>query len=301
MKAFRDLRGERYKVLDIRDLNQDGGKELLIAGEVGSKGVYVFRQLIGAHPSGFGVLQVRHVDSIHYVDLNRDRQIEIVVKERVGRRGAPYLWTFIDHLYRWDGSAFVGAISQFPRYHDEQTLPSLVGTLIDHYDAKLAILMEKVDAIKRVRANTLIGLKRPKGYDKRVVKAIALLQKGRRVKARRRLEDLDALYPYDTAVILALATLDAKQGRWSQVLAKATRTLTIHPQHREAWWRAAMALTRLQERTSAVACLSNLVRICGKRADGLAFLKARRGEPAVTSNPSLRANVDRALTRLKSK
>jgi len=302
--AARGLPGERYRVVDIRDLDGGGAPEVLLMGEAGRRSYYQFHELVGRAGESFASLPVRHVDSVHYVDLDRDGVIEIVIRERVGRRGPAYQWTYVDHLYHWDGTQFVNAEDRFPRYHDEQTLPTLLGDLIDHYRAKLPILMEKVEAIKAVRAQTLARVALPRRHAQRVVAALAAIQRDQWGLARRRLEDLDAAYPYDPEVLVALARLHAhaargitgpkaRRRRWEQALDAATRALTVAPQRRDAWWWAGVALLELRERSSAVASLVNAVRLCGDRDEGVAFLKARRGEPGMDA--PLQDVVDQAL------
>lgn len=302
--AARALPGERYRVVDIRDLDGGGAPEVLLMGEAGRRSYYQFHEVVGRAGESFASLPVRHVDSVHYVDLDRDGVIEIVIRERVGRRGPAYQWTYVDHLYHWDGAQFVSAEDRFPRYQDEQTLPTLLGDLLDHYRAKLPILMEKVEAIKTVRAQTLAHVTVPRRHAQRVVAALAAIQRDQWGLARRRLEDLDAAYPYDPEVLVALARLHAhaargitgpkaRRRRWERALEAATRALTVTPQRRDAWWWAGVALLELRERSSAVASLVNVVRLCGKREEGVAFLKARRGEPGMDA--PLQDVVDQAL------
>ena len=291
------LPGERFRVVDIRDLDADGNVEVLLAGEAGRSGYYQFHELAGfGANSEFETLSVRHVDSIHYVDLNRDGKIEIVVRECVGRRGPAYQWTYIDHLHRWDGQRFRDAHKEFPQYHDVQTLPTLLGGLIDHYDAKLPILMEKVGAIKRVRAEVLARVKRPPNFKRRLVAALGALQKNRPLMARRRLEELDRVYRYEPQVLLGLAQLHSAGQSWELVLDHAIRALTVAPQNRKAWWWVGVALVRLAERSSAVASLHNAATIGGSLSSGIAFLKARRSEPGIAAD--LRAAIDQALAEL---
>ena len=287
--------GERYRLVDIRDLNGDNRPEILLAGEAGSSGYYQFHELLARSPDGLRSLSVRHVDSVHYVDLDQDKTIEIVVRERVGRRGPAYQWTYVDHVHRWDGTRFVPADRLFPRYHDEQTLPTLLGDLIDHAQAKLPILMEKVEAIRRVRQEVLAAVSKPGGYDRRVVPALAALQKGQRELAARRLRDLFEAYPYEPQVLLGLAQLAADDGRWDDVLDHAVRALTVEPQSRRAWWWAGVAFSQVEERSSAVASFHNAVILGGTVEEGLAFLRARRGEPGTEG--SLQRAVDQVLSQ----
>jgi hypothetical protein len=303
-----NLRGERFTVVDIRDLDGNGTPEILLMGEAGRRGYYQFQELVGRSGESFASLPVRHVDSVHYVDLDVSGHVEIVLRERVGRRGPASQWTYVDHLYQWDGRQFVSAEPLFPRYHDEETLPTLLGDLIDNYRAKKAILVEKVDAIKRVRAAALARRSPPKKFRRGVVNALAALQKDQLTIARRRLEDLDRVYPYDTQVLLGLARIHAVGGGasgptgpqgtspWDHVLDYAIRALTVDPATREAWWWLGVAFTQLHERSSAVASFFHAVRLCGPEDEGTAFLRARRGEPGMEA--ALQQAIDQALAEL---
>lgn len=291
------MAGQSYRVVDIRDLNADGAAELLLAGDAGSSGYYQFHEVVGHTSKGAVTLPIRHTDSVHYVDLDRDGSMEIVVRERVGRRGPAYQWTYVDHLHSWDGATFGEAYERFPRYHDVQTLPMLLGGLIDHYDAKVPILMEKVEALKRVRRSVLERIQKPPRFQRRLVQALASLQRGQRIVARRRLEELDRLYPYDTQLLLAMARVHAAGRRWEMVLEYAIRALTVTPQDREAWWSAGLAFVELAERSSAVASFHHAVRLGGPTEEGVAFLLDRRGDPGASDN--LRKAIDAALDRLK--
>ncbi len=291
------LPGERYRVVDVRDLNGDGAPEILVSGEAGRQGAYQFHELIGFAAGGFVSLAVKHNDSIHYVDLDSNGRPEIVVRERVGRRGPAYQWTYIDHLHQWDGAQFSPADRRFPRYHDEQTLPALLGDLIDHYDAKQAILTEKVEAMRRVRAGVLEHVKKPADFERKLVQALSQLQKDQHTAARKKLEELDRLFPYEPQVLLGLAQIHAAADRWEPVLDYAIRALTVDPQLRQAWWWAGVSFVQLAERSSGIASFHNAVRLVGKREEGIAFLRARRGEPGMEG--SLQRAIDEALAELE--
>ena len=276
-----ELPGERHFLVDIRDLDGDGRPELLLAGEAGSSGYYRFHQLVGRIGRESVVLPVKHVDSLHYVDLDGDKKIEIVRRVRVGRRGPASQWTYADRLMQWDGAAFVDADERFPRYHDLETLPALISNLMDHYTAGELILEEKVDAVEEVRGRVLSSASRPRGFSDRLVDALADLQKGRTAAAREALVHLDQRYGYEPELLLALARTYAHDESWKKVLDLAIRTLTIDPRDRQAWWWAAVAFVNLEERSSALASLHLLTRLASKPADGVAFLQARRGEPGM--------------------
>lgn len=296
MWSSQKLPGERHMVVDVRDLNGDGGAEILLAGVAGKTSYYQFHELVGAEGEQILSLPVRHVDSVHYVDLDSDGVTEVVVRERVGRRGPASQWTYVDRLYQWDGSGFKDALERFPRYHDQQTLPSLLGDIIDLYEVELPILEEKVDVITRVRAETLDKLERPRGHERKVVRALAALHKNQRSKALKKLLELDKAYPYHKDVLLGLAQIHAWQKRWELVLDESIRALTLDPRDRQSWWWLGVALVRLEERSSAVASFHNLVRLGGTREEGLAFLTARRSEPKL--NESVARAVDQALEGL---
>jgi len=281
MWASKKLPGERFKVLDIRDMNGDGTPEILLSGEAGRRGYYQFHRLIGLGKSGFTALAIKHVDSVHYVDLTSDGLVEVVVRTRVGRRGPASQWTYIDQLHSWTGDTFEDATTRYPKYHDEETLPTLIDDLIDHYDAKLAIRFEKVEAIERVRSATLEGTRKPRGFRRKMVKALKALQKKKFKRAKRMLEGLQQTYGYETQVLMGLAKVYDHEERWDSVLDTAIRALTITPRLREAWWRAAIAFTHLSERSSARASLFNAVQLCGKAHEGISFLAARQGEKGI--------------------
>ncbi|MGM0575468.1 MAG: tetratricopeptide repeat protein [Myxococcota bacterium] len=287
------LPGERFRLVDIRDLNADGRPEILLSGEAGRSGYYQFHELVAWTEDGFETLPVKHVDSIHYVDLDRDRRIEVVVRQRVGRRGPAYQWTYVDQLMQWTGEDFESADTRYPRYHDEETLPTLVGDLIDHYEAKPAILEEKIEAIETVREQVLKRTKRPSDFDERVVPALAALQKEKMDEARKLLEALLEEYPYDPQVLVGLSRVHAARDDWTPVLESAIRALTVDPRDRGAWWWTGVALVQLEERSSAIASFHNLVRLCGSTEEGQAFLRARRGEPGMEG--SLQRAIDKAL------
>lgn len=293
------LPGERYSVVDIRDLDADGRPELLLTGESGRSGFYQFMELVGLGKKGFVTLSVDHVDSLHYVDLDGDGRVEIVQRQRVGRRGPAYQWTYVDHLHRWDGARFSKADEAFPRYHDEQTLPALVGDLIDHYTAKSPILDEKVEAIEQVREKVLGWTKRPRGYHKKKVAALHELTRRKLATARARLEELDEAFPYDAQVLLGLAQIHGGEGSWESVLDFGIRALTVEPRNRNGWWWVGVALSQLSERSSAVASFYSVVSLCGARDEGLAFLKARRGEPGMEA--ALQEAIDQAITELEQR
>ena len=287
------LPGERFSVVDIRDLNADGRPEVLLAGEAGRSGYYQFHQLVGRTTDGFERLDVRHVDSLHYVDLDGDKRVEIVLRERVGRRGPAYQWTYVDHLHAWTGAGFTTADQRFPRYHDEETLPTLIASLVDHFDAKQAILEEKIEAIEAVRKGVLTHMRRPGDFGRRVVRALAALQKDRIDQARDLLDALQREYPYDVQVLLGLAQVHASLDEWEPVLDYAIAALTVAPRERKAWYWLGVAFSQLEERSSAVASFRNLVRLTGPKEEGLAFLRARRGEPGMEG--SLQRAIDEAL------
>jgi hypothetical protein len=290
------LPGERSRVVDIRDLNGDGRPEVLLAGEAGSSGYYQFHELVARAADGFRTLPVKHVDSLHYVDLDRDAKVELVIRERVGRRGPAYQWTYVDQLRQWDGKSFIDATSRYPRYHDEETLPTLVSDLIDHYDAKTPILDEKIEAIRTVRATVLAATPRPPDLDRRLVVAEGLLQKDQLLSAKKALTEIQRAYPYEPQVLVGLAGAHAALEDWSAALDDAIRALTVNPRERRAWWWAGVAFSQLEERSSAVASFSNLVRLCGSREEGIAFLRARRGEAGMEE--SLQRAIDQTLRSL---
>ncbi len=294
-----ELKGARYRLVDVRDLNGDGRAEIVLSGESGKSGFYQFFELVGKGKAGFRSLQVDHVDSLHYVDLDSDGRIEVVVRERVGRKGPAYQWTYVDHLHRWTGRRFVAADEDFPRYHDEETLPTLLGDLIDHFDAKRPILEEKVEAIEAVRRQVLGWSNRPWKFHSKKVKALRALKRKRFSKARSKLEALVAAYPYDAQVLIGLAQVYAQQADWERALDAAIRALTVEPRSRQGWWWSAVAFSQLSERSSAVASLHNAVTLCGPRDEGIAFLKARRAEPGMAA--PLQQAIDTALRELASR
>jgi len=307
LHAMSKLKGERYAVVDIRDLNGNGTPEFLFRGEAGSRGFYQFHELLGRAGKTFATLPIKHVDSVHYVDLDKNSIPEIVVRERVSRRGPANHWTYIDQLYAWSGEQFTSAIARFPRYHDVQTLPTLVGELIDHSRAELPILRDKVKAIGKVRSSVMAGRKKPRNYDRKVVRALADYEKGRVDKARLNLQELERQFPYDIQVLLGLARLHAqtalempsgakRQAVFEKALDAAIRALTVDPVSREAWWWTGVGFVQVRERSSGLASLSNAVRLTGPRKEGLAYLKARRGEPGMDGE--LQAAIDATLAKL---
>jgi len=293
MWAATELPGERFRVQDLRDLNADGRLELVLAGESGQSGFYRFFEIVGFGPQGFQTLNVEHDDELHYVDLDQDDKIEIVLRERVGRKGASHRWTYVDRLQRWTGAPFESAEALYPHYRDEQTLPTLIGDLLDDHDARAAILDEKVQAILGVRQTTASWSPVPKGFHTKKVQALQELQRKKLKTARLKLEALVASYAYDAQVLVALAQVGAATEDWDRVLDAATRALTVDPKNRDAWWWAGRAYAGLQERSFAVASLHLLVRLGPARDDGVDFLKARRGEPGMDAD--LQAIIDQAL------
>lgn len=307
LHAVKRLPGERFHVVDMRDLDGNGTPEILFSGEAGRRGYYHFHELLGRTGKVFAILPVKHVDSVHYVDLNRDGKAEVVVRQRVSRRGPPNHWTYVDQLYGWTGKQFTSANKNFPRYHDVQTLPKLVGELIDHYEAELPILNEKVKAIRNVRRGVMNGMRKPPKFAPKVVRALRDLEKGRIEKARLNLRELERQYPYDIHVLLglarlhAMAALDMKDGaprraRYELALDAAIRALTVDPVNREAWWWTGVSFIQVRERSSGLASLFNAVRLTGQRTDGLAFLRARRGEPGMDGE--LQTAIDDTLKAL---
>ncbi len=291
-----DLQGERFRLADIRDVNSDLDPEFVVVGEAGQSGAYQFMAVVARAPRNFVTFTVQNVDSLHYVDLDRDGRAEIVHRERVGRKGAAHQWTYIDRLFHWNGQAFETVEPLFPRYHDEQTLPTLVGELIDHFDARQPILDEKVDAIEKVRGLTMAGRAAPQKFHTKKVQAMAHLQKLQFKQARASLDALVAAWPFDAQVQLAVAAVAEHDRNWSRALEASIRAITIEPSSREAWYRAAMALTELQERSSAVACAVLSVVLGGPRNEGIAWLRARRGEPGMDAD--LQGVLDEALGEL---
>ncbi|MFO0750907.1 MAG: hypothetical protein U1F43_35330 [Myxococcota bacterium] len=291
--ASTELPGERFRVADIRDLNADGRVEVLLAGESGQSGFYRFFELVGFGPQGFQTLNVEHDDELHYVDLDRDQKVEIIVRERVGRKGASHQWTYIDHVQRWTGFRFENAEALYPHYHDEQTLPELVGDILDNHDARMAILDEKVAAIATVRQTTAAWSPVPRGFHTKKVQALQLLQRKKPKAARAKLEALVDAYRYDAQVLVALAQVDAASDDWAGVLDAATRALTVDPKNREAWWWSGRAFAGLQERSFAVASFHLSVILGGTIANGLEYLRARRGEPGMDAD--LQGIIDEAI------
>ncbi len=293
--SARKLPGQNFRVVDIRDLNADGRPEVLLAGESGKSGAYQFHQLTAHGRRGFASLSASHVDSLHYVNLDGDDRLEIVVRERVGRRGPAYQWTYVDHLYQWDGKQFSPADKAFQRYHDEQTLPQLLGDIIDNFRATKPILDEKVAAIRSVRKMVLGWSKPPPAFHKSKVAALRLLKRQEFDKALEELLKLNTSYSYDASVLVGLASAHAHKGQaWDEVLQHAVRALTVDPCSRQAWWWAGLAFAQLSERTAAVASFTSAVGLCGERDAGRAFLRARRGEPGMDAE--LQAVIDEALS-----
>ena len=156
---------------------------------------------------GGSALTVKHGgSSVHYTDLDRDGRIEIVIREQVGRRGTAHQWTYVDKLVHWSGSQFSQVDEDYPRYHDEETLPNLLQDLIDHHDAKRPILDEKVEAIEAVRKRLLAKTRKPRGFGRRVVKALATLQKEQFDIAGPRLRELQRQFAYEPQVHLGART-----------------------------------------------------------------------------------------------
>ena len=288
-----ELPGERHQLVDARDLNSDGKLEMLLSGEAGHSGYYRFHQLVGRLGRETVVLPVKHVDSVHYVDLNQDKRFEIVLRKRVGRRGPASQWTYVDRLMQWNGASFDDADESFPSYHDLETLPALVSNLIDHYTATSPILDEKVDAIEEVRGRVLATVSRPRGFGKKLVGALADIQKGRVARGKEALSRLDRLYPYEPSLLLALARAHATEESWKRALDLSIRALTVDPRDRQAWWWAAVSFVNLEERSSALASLHLLTRLGAKHEDGVAFLQARRGEPGMEG--TLQQVIDEAI------
>lgn len=295
--AAKELPGARFKVQDLRDMNGDGSPEFILGGEAGRRGYYQFHRLVGFGSDGRQTLAVRHVDSVHLVDLNRDGWVEVVVRTRVGRKGPASQWTYVDQLYVWDGETFADATEDYPRYHDEQTLPTLVDDLIDHYDVAIAIRVEKIQAIETIRAAVMATAKKPRGYRRKMVKLLKHVRKKRYSRALEPLKALHAAFAYEPRVLIALATIYGSKGQWGLALDSAIRSLTIRPRHREAWWHAAIAFTHLSERSSALASLHNLVELGHSAREGLSFLRARRGEQGL--HPDLSASIDDTLGKLQ--
>ena len=287
------LRGQFHRVGDVRDLNGDGRPEILLVGEGGGRGFYQFHQVIGRTRDRFRVLSVPHTDSVHYVDLEGDGRMEVVVRHRVGRRGPASQWTYVDHLSHWTGAEFARVDDTYRRYHDQETLPRLVGDLINLHEAKLPILEEKVEAIVTVRTGILEGHDRPKRMERKLISALATLQKGRLDQARRNLTKLKDSWPYDLQLLHGLMRIHAEGQRWQELLDEGLLALTVDPRDRWSWWWTGVALVHLEERSSAVASFHNLVRLTGATEEGAAFLKARSGEPGV--DDGLRRVIEEAL------
>ena len=293
--AATDLPGEVYKVVDIRDLNADSQPEILLSGAAGQSGFYQFHQVIGQGTQRIVALPVAHTDSLHYVDLNRDKALEIVVRERVGRRGPADQWTYIDRLHRWDGHRFSPADQAFSRYHDQETLPNLIAGLIDNYAAKRPILQEKIAAVKKVRTMLMGWVKAPR-QRKKTIRALRALKRRQLPVAKELLTELDAAYAYDTRVLIGLAEVHAANDAWDEVLSTAIRALTVEPEHRAAWWWAGLAFAHLSEKSSAIASFYLVAALSAKREDGLQFLKARRGGAGMDG--ALQSIIDEALAEL---
>jgi len=295
--AATELPGERFRVADIRDLNNDSKPELVLAGESGQAGFYRFFEVVGFGPQGYQTLNVEHDDEVHYVDLDGDGKVEIVVRERVGRKGASHQWTYIDHLQRWNGFRFENAEALYPHYHDEQTLPELIGDLLDNHDARAAILDEKVAAIATVRQTTAAWSPVPRGFHAKKVQALQQVQRKKLKSAKQKLAALVDVYPYDVQVLVALAQVSGASEDWNAVLDAATRALTVDPKSREAWWWQGRAFAGLRERSFAIASLHLSVALCGSVDDGVAYLKARRGEPGMDAD--LQSIIDEAITEAR--
>ncbi|HRE90350.1 MAG TPA: hypothetical protein PK095_14555 [Myxococcota bacterium] len=292
--AATTLPGERFRVVDVRDLNGDNDPEILLGGEGSQSAAYQFMELVGlASGSTWVVLDVPHVDSLHYVDLDQDNLVEVVVRQRVGRKGPASHWTYIDTLHRWTGIRFEPNDATFPRYHDEQTIPTLIGDLIDNHDERLSILDEKLAAIARMRELTLSWTPKPKNHHAKKLQALSLVQKRQYKAARTKLEALDKNFPYDAQVLLGLAQVRADLEEWEGSLDAALRAISCDAKNREAWWWAGVGFTAVQERSSAVASMHLAARLNGNRDEGLAFLRARRGAPGMDSE--LQAILDQAI------
>lgn len=292
--AATTLPGERFRVVDVRDLNGDTDPEILLGGEGSQSAAYQFMELVGlASGSTWVVFDVPHVDSLHYVDLDQDGKVEVVVRQRVGRKGPASHWTYVDTLHRWTGIRFEPADATFPRYHDEQTIPTLIGDLIDNHDERLTILDEKLAAIVRMRELTLSWTPKPKNHHGKKLQALSLVQKRQFKQARTKLEALDKSYPYDPQVLLGLAQVRADLEEREGALDAALRAISCDPKNREAWWWAGVGFTAVQERSSAVASMHLAARLNGNKDEGLAFLRARRGAPGMDSE--LQTVLDQAI------
>lgn len=280
--AATTLPGERFRVVDIRDLNGDLDPEILLGSEGSQSAAYQFMELVGlASGSTWVVLDVPHVDSLHFVDLDRDTKLEVVVRQRVGRKGPASQWTYVDNLHRWTGIRFENIDAAFPRYHDEQTIPTLIGELIDNHDDRMLLLEEKLAAIVRLRELTLTWTPMPKSHHPKKLKALSLVQKRQFRQARVKLDALDKAFPYDPQVLLGLAQVRADQDDWEGALDASLRAISCDPKNREAWWWAGVGFTALQERSSAVASVHLAARLHPNKEEGLAFLKSRRGAPGM--------------------
>ena len=292
-----ELPGERFQLLDVRDLNRDGKLEFVVIGEAGRAGFYRFRQIVGISRRAVMAHEVKHVDLLKFVDTDSDGVIELVIGERAGQRGRPETWTYVNRIHHWGPQGLQGVDVDYRAYHDAETLPTLVEGLIDCGDCRRSILDEKVAAIEQVVQLLLDHSKRPKGFKKRAVTALAALQKDQIDEAMEKLKAAQREYAYDPQVQLGLAEAFAHQENWDEVLNYALRALTVGPRQREAWWWAGSALLALEERSSALACLTLLVRLGDSEADGAAFLRARRGQPGMEGR--LQRAIDQTLATLK--
>ena len=147
-----------------------------------------------------------------------------------------------------------------------------------------------------MRAKILATTPRPRGFDAKLVQALAALQTDRLSEAHLALVALDKRFPYAVEVLVGLARVHADHDAWDQALDAAIRALTVEPESRAAWWWTGVAFSQLEERSSAVASFHNLVSLSGDRAEGIAFLRARRGEPGMEER--LQRAIDQALTDL---
>lgn len=108
---------------------------------------------------------------------------------------------------------------------------------------------------------------------------------GRWAQARRQAEELSALAPENTQILLALGGICARSGDWKGAAEGYRRVLALEPGHWAARTDLGKVLAQLGEKEAAVALFTELIRENPQDQDVAGMLRALGKDPAALILP----------------
>ena len=294
-----DLPGETYQVEDIRDHDGDGRLEVIVTARAGSAGFYTTYGVLAFTADGTLKRYVtRPPDTLHLVDLDRNGHYELLVRHLVSRRGPGHLWTFVDRVVLWDGTAFVEEPPTLAAYHDEVGKPRLIDELIDHFDEDVVVLKIKTDILRQLQAHVEKLMPSPGNVEALLHKAQEQAKAGSREQAATTLLRALKRSPYEPDVLRLSVSVALQRGRFVDALRYLYALLGVVPDDMLAWRQMGLCFALLHERTAAVACFHNSVKL---GEDEPVRMAALRKAAASERNQLVKAAKDAAIAVLEGK